>query len=181
MKGFPKKWGEGIVAVKQPEFNNALKRYGITQADLARDSGVSKSMISAFASGKRLMTTTTLKKIGEIYPFVLSSEYWHALDPETWAERNAQRKQAEAMYKRNPSINSTLDKAVIMDTLTKKGWTLQDLASEAGVTVQTIYNACAGRVRPRLSTAQAIANALDVPLEKLFPEPSLCGGTRTDV
>jgi len=176
MNTYPK---ELLLIVSQPEFDNALKERGLAKADLARESGVSKSFINAFAAGKKPMTNSTMAKLVKKFKWLYSDSCYKIFYPEDWEQYRIQRKQAEANRKPDLPLDRRLDKTVLMDILTKKGWTLQDLASEAGVTVQTIYNACAGRARPRLSTAQAIANALDVPIEKLFPDPPMCEGTRT--
>jgi len=53
-----------------------------------------------------------------------------------------------------------------------KGWSQQRLAVEAGVHAMTISTAERGAVEPLLTTIEAIARALDVPLvELLEPEP----------
>ena len=52
----------------------------------------------------------------------------------------------------------------------RQGLRLQDVAERAGISVACIYGIVSGRtVDPRVSIAQAIAAALGVKLEKLFP------------
>jgi len=52
----------------------------------------------------------------------------------------------------------------------RRGLRLQDVAERAGVSVACVYGIVSGRtVDPRVSIAQAIAAALGVKLEKLFP------------
>lgn len=51
-----------------------------------------------------------------------------------------------------------------------RGWSQRELARRAGVSVETIARAEAGRSRPRPVTAFRIASALGVPMDELFPE-----------
>lgn len=49
-----------------------------------------------------------------------------------------------------------------------KGWTLEHLADEVGVSRETIGNIERGRSAPLFETAEKIAAALDVPAPSLF-------------
>lgn len=52
----------------------------------------------------------------------------------------------------------------------RRGLRLQDVADQAGISVACIYGIVSGRTSdPRVSVAQAIAGALGVKLDKLFP------------
>jgi transcriptional regulator with XRE-family HTH domain len=52
----------------------------------------------------------------------------------------------------------------------RQGLRLQDVAGRAGISVACIYDVVSGRTAdPRLSVAQAIAAALGVKLDKVFP------------
>jgi transcriptional regulator with XRE-family HTH domain len=63
----------------------------------------------------------------------------------------------------------------IMSLAARQDLRLQDVASKAGISVACIYDVVSGRTAdPRLSVAQAIAGALGVKLEKLFP-PAVAG------
>jgi uncharacterized Tic20 family protein len=53
-----------------------------------------------------------------------------------------------------------------------KGITQETLAEETGLNVRTIQRIEAGEVDPRLYTLKSIADALEVSLEELLPEPT---------
>jgi len=54
----------------------------------------------------------------------------------------------------------------------RRGLRLQDVAEKAGISVACIYGIVSGRTNdPRVSVAQAIAAALGVKLDKIFPAP----------
>jgi len=58
----------------------------------------------------------------------------------------------------------------IMAAAARQDLRLQDVAAKAGISVACIYGVVSGRTAdPRVSVAHAIANALGVKLEKLFP------------
>lgn len=50
-----------------------------------------------------------------------------------------------------------------------KGLRREDVASRAGITVQTVYTMETGRNQPRLDIAQRVARALGTTLDDLFP------------
>jgi putative transcriptional regulator len=50
-----------------------------------------------------------------------------------------------------------------------RGLRREDVASMAGITVQTVYTMETGRNQPRLDIAQKVARALDSTLDELFP------------
>jgi transcriptional regulator with XRE-family HTH domain len=50
-----------------------------------------------------------------------------------------------------------------------RGWSAQRLADEAGVCRPTVSRIENRRGEPRIHTAQALAAALDVPIQALFP------------
>lgn len=49
------------------------------------------------------------------------------------------------------------------------GLTQEDLARKAGLTLSGLRQVETGRREPRLATAQAIASALGVPIEQIWP------------
>lgn len=52
----------------------------------------------------------------------------------------------------------------------RRGLRLQDVAEKAGISVACIYGIVSGRTTdPRVSVAQAIAGALGVKLDRIFP------------
>lgn len=58
----------------------------------------------------------------------------------------------------------------------RHGLRLQDVAERAGISVACIYDVVSGRTAdPRLSVAQAIAAALGVKLDKVFPPSATAG------
>lgn len=52
--------------------NGYLDEYGMSQADLAKETGLSKSAISRYCAGKRIPSTTTLIKFA--YAFDCDAE-----------------------------------------------------------------------------------------------------------
>ena len=52
----------------------------------------------------------------------------------------------------------------------RKDWTQTELAKRAGVGLSTIFEAEGGQTEPRLTTLQAIAAALDVPISTLIED-----------
>jgi len=53
-----------------------------------------------------------------------------------------------------------------------RGWTQGDLAAAAGVSRETVSNVERGATQPAEETMQAIAAALELPVELAFPEDS---------
>lgn len=56
-----------------------------------------------------------------------------------------------------------------------KGWTLEHLAGQVGVSRETIGKIERGKAAPLFETAEKIAQALDVPAPTLFGADSLSG------
>ncbi|UJA20590.1 helix-turn-helix transcriptional regulator [Thermoleophilia bacterium SCSIO 60948] len=54
-----------------------------------------------------------------------------------------------------------------------KGLTLGDLSDETGVSKVFLNNVERGRKQPSLKTAQAIASALDVPVDEVFRDEAV--------
>lgn len=61
----------------------------------------------------------------------------------------------------------------LSEVRSKAGLTQQGLAQKAGLALNTIVKLESGRADPRLKTARAIASALKVPLDELWPIDSL--------
>jgi len=165
MRAYPK--DSFLVAVKQPAFDDKLREEGLSYAELARRSGVSRSMISAFASSKKCMTASTLLRLANVAPWLLKSgQYWDMVTPEEWngvrAHMQTNRREVDRY------LNVQINEAVLRDTLVQKGWSLKDCARQAGVSLQTLYNVCSGRTRPKMSTIKALTAALGVSQDELF-------------
>lgn len=56
----------------------------------------------------------------------------------------------------------------IVELREKKGWSLYQLASKAGLTYKTLYNWYNGETVPTLKALEAVAEALEIPLYSLF-------------
>lgn len=61
---------------------------------------------------------------------------------------------------------------IIRSERIKKGWTQEDLAERIKTTSKTIQRIESGKVKPRSSTLLALAQVLDIPLDRLTPEES---------
>ncbi|NDC64370.1 MAG: helix-turn-helix domain-containing protein [Planctomycetia bacterium] len=58
----------------------------------------------------------------------------------------------------------------ILQAAGRRKLSLHQVAAAAGVSVATVYDVVSGRVAdPRLSVARALARALRVPVDRLFP------------
>lgn len=58
---------------------------------------------------------------------------------------------------------------IIRSARIKKGWTQEDLAERIKTTSKTIQRIESGKVKPRSSTLLALAQVLDLPLDRLTP------------
>ena len=155
--------------VVQPEFNNKMKEEGLTQAEVARVTGVGRSFLSEVLAGKKCISTDVILRLSKHYGWMGNAAvYWDTAmqNSREWEEFRQRTKEARRMA--DPYVKMRVNEAVLKQALRDQGLSLVKLAEKAGVSVQTVYNVCKGKGYPKTSTAKALADALCVSVEDLF-------------
>lgn len=173
MRGYPK---QGYLArVKQPRFSQIMKERGWTLRSMAMATGLSRSILSDFASGKKRITGETVERIANKCRGFPShgNEWWVVVTPEDWATRARPIPTTPTSDKGEIDVAARVLGCVInqeemIKAMLDKGWSMADLGNATGLTPQTLYNVRSGRHFTRARTAKAIADALGMDVLDLF-------------
>lgn len=162
-------WKYSIVKVRQPQFNQILKRRGLSYRDIARATGLDPSFVRRFAIGERYFDMPSIQKLERLRAFQGESWYYPV-----WESEYLDRRERLRATKRSgvtvAKVRYALSLPVFEQARLRQGLNVKQLSEKSGVTQQTIYRVLREPDTSNVTapTAKALADALGVDVLDLF-------------